>query len=73
MGVSGWKEERFTVEEKTIASSVSADGKTKLIFLRLPDGGCIGVNQVPSGLWRVSGVGRRRLLSMALTDTIVRA
>jgi LmbE family N-acetylglucosaminyl deacetylase len=48
MGASTWDDIKITVGGKTIAASSSGEGTVKLVFLRLPDGGCLGKRCVPS-------------------------
>ncbi len=48
MGALGWRGEVLKVVEREIASSVSEDGKTRLVFLRLPDGGSFSNEQPQS-------------------------
>jgi len=48
MGASGWREETMHASGRRIASSVSADGRVRLVFLRLPDGGRLSREQAPS-------------------------
>jgi len=56
MGASGWSEEILKVSGKRVASSVSTDGKVRLVFLRLPDGGRLDQKKPPSkALERVWG------------------
>ncbi|MCX6649753.1 MAG: PIG-L family deacetylase [Candidatus Bathyarchaeota archaeon] len=48
MGASGWRDGVLSLAGGNIASSVSADGKVRLVFLRLPDGGCLSKELAPS-------------------------
>ena len=48
MGASGWRNEALHVDGRKIASSASADGKVRLVFLRLPDGGRLSKEETPS-------------------------
>jgi LmbE family N-acetylglucosaminyl deacetylase len=48
MGASSWSEETMHVSGRRIASSASADGRVRLVFLRLPDGGRLSREQAPS-------------------------
>jgi LmbE family N-acetylglucosaminyl deacetylase len=61
MGALGWKDEVMRVAKREIASSVSADGKTRLVFLRIPDGGSLSNEQARSKalerIWEGAEVG----------------
>ncbi|HIH88866.1 TPA: PIG-L family deacetylase [Candidatus Bathyarchaeota archaeon] len=80
MGASGWKEETLKASGKSIASSISADGKVRLIFLRLPDGGRLDQKTPPSKalekVWGGEEVatidGANRYTRKSLTSTLVR-
>jgi LmbE family N-acetylglucosaminyl deacetylase len=48
MGTPAWRDETLRVAERDVAFSVSADGRVRLVFLRLPDGGCLSREQAPS-------------------------
>ncbi len=48
MGAFRWREETLRIAGRDLASSVSADGMVRLIFLRLPDGGTMSKEEAPS-------------------------
>ena len=48
MGAAGWREDPIAVSNRKIVSSVTADGRCRLIFLHLPDGGRLSRNEEPS-------------------------
>jgi LmbE family N-acetylglucosaminyl deacetylase len=48
MGASGWREETLRLSGRKITSSVSANGRVTLIFLRLPDGGRLSREEASS-------------------------
>jgi len=48
MGSFGWRDETLHIAGRSIATSVSANGEVRLVFLRLPDGGCMSIERIPS-------------------------
>ena len=48
MGAPMWKVETLRLAGGDIVSSVSSDGKVRLVFLRLPDGGRLSKDEAPS-------------------------
>lgn len=48
MGASGWMDEPLRLAERDLSSSISADGRVRLVFLRLPDGGRLSKEEVSS-------------------------
>ncbi len=48
MGVAGWKPIKLEVEGRPLKASESLDATVRLIFLRLPDGGCLREGCTPS-------------------------
>jgi len=80
MGAAGWRDEPLKASGKRIASSVSADGKVRLVFLRLPDGGRLDPKKVPvralERVWDGEELatvdGATRYKRRSLTSTLVR-
>ena len=48
MGAPVWKMESLRLAGGDVTSSVSSDGRVRLVFLRLPDGGSLSKDEAPS-------------------------
>jgi len=48
MGATGWRDEPLNVSGRKLVSSASADGGSRLVFLRIPDGGRLSREEEPS-------------------------
>lgn len=55
MGVRGWRSDKLLMSGKRLIASSSLDDRVKLLFLRLPDGGCYEKDQITYKVRRYLG------------------